>query len=46
MINMMLIPSKGVLEDKLMAALCKFLGLVHVHRERLKMIMSMMLIMP
>ena len=34
-IIMMLIPSKGMLEDKLMAALCKFLGFVHVDRERL-----------
>ena len=31
----MLIPSKGMLEDKLMAALCEFLGFVHVDRERL-----------
>ena len=45
-INMMLIPSKGMLEDKLMAALCKFLGLVNVDRERLKTITSKMLIMP
>ena len=52
MINMMLIPRKCMLEDKLMPALCKFLRLVHVDRERLKimikwmtMIMRMLMIM-
>ena len=42
MINMMLIPRKCMLEDKLMSALCKFLRLVHVDRERLKIMIKWM----
>ena len=45
MINMMLIPSKCMFKDKLMSALCKFLRLVHVDRERLKIMIIRMTMM-